>query len=115
MSVAIKTDELRDWHVSESVEGENHDHCPSCETDREAVERFGGEHGTPLMWEQYSCDRRVGGCGAAWTRTTGYGQARNTERGQRTKWLSTGAAQGRVYSTPSEAYRANYEKVFGHE
>lgn len=115
MSVAIKTDEKKEWQISTSVEGESHDHCVNCGTDVEATNRFGGEHGTPLLWEQYSHDMRKGGCGAAWTRTTPQGLERNTRNDAPTKWLTTAGTVGRVYSLPSRQFESNYRKAFGHE
>lgn len=117
MSVVIKSDEKTDWKLSDSVEGEGHDHCPGCDSDVEASDRFGGEHGTPLMWEQYVHDRKGDGtaCGAVWTRTTGSGLDRNMRNNQQTKWLTTSAAKGRVYSLPSRQFENNYERAFGHK
>jgi hypothetical protein len=114
MSVVIKTDDKQDWRVSDVVEGESHDHCPSCDTDVEASDGFGGEHGTPRMWSQFVHDRKEGGCGAIWTRTTQYGLDRNTSRNAQTKWLTTGASAGRVYSLPSKAYEDGWERIYGH-
>lgn len=116
MSIAIKTDEKKDWSVSGGVEGDGHDHCPGCGSDVEERNRFGGEGGMPHMWSQYVHDRKDDGaaCGAVWTRTTKYGQERNTKNNQQTKWLSTSAASGRVISVPSPAYEAAYERIFGH-
>lgn len=115
MSVLIRTDDERDWQVSPNVNGDDHDKCVSCDTDVEPIEHFGGEHGTPLMWQQYNHDRKAGGCGATWTRTTAQGLERNTTRDQQTKWLTGAASTERRYFTPSEAYRSNYQRVFGHE
>jgi hypothetical protein len=113
MSVLIKSDEPKEWRVSDAVEGDGHDHCVGCDTDVEASGGFGGEYGTPHMWSQYVHDRRDGGCGAVWTRTTGYGQERNEQHNMGSKWLTTGAAKGRAYSLPSDQYQRNWEVIFG--
>ncbi len=111
MSVVIKSDEKKEWQLSDSIGGDDHDHCPSCDTDVEPNTGFGGEYGTPLMWRQYSHSQLDGGCGAAWTRTTKQGLERNDSRGARTKWLTSSAT--RTFSVGSPAYESGWERIFG--
>lgn len=99
--------------------GEYYDRCPAdgC-IEVERSYKFGGidnhdeEH---LLWSMYSADRRKGGCGHGWARTTEQGKARDESRGVSPKWLTQSAAVGRAWSLPTPEYEANYEKAFGHK
>lgn len=66
-------------------------------------------------WFMYSADRRRGGCGGAWTRTTKQGRAHDAQSGVDSRWLTKDAATERSYSMPSDQYRDNYAAVFGHD
>jgi hypothetical protein len=63
-------------------------------------------------WSLFSADRRKGGCGAAWSRTTKQGVAYNDERGRSTAWKTQDAEVNRTYWMPSDAYRANFDRIF---
>jgi hypothetical protein len=101
-----------------SKSGEGHDRCPldGC-LEVDAFYTVGGQdgHGNSQYDEWgFSADPRRGGCGAAWTRATAQGAARRAARGGETKYLTQTADRGRVYSVPSEAFRARYAAIFGH-
>ncbi len=102
-----------DIPVSHAHEGEGHDSCGGCGKDVESA--HARTEGQNHYWDMYSCDQREGGCGNNWTRTTKAGVEWNERKGQQTRWLTTGAEIGRVVSVPSEAYRSNYERAFGHD
>jgi hypothetical protein len=105
-----------------SKDGEYYDSCPAdgcLEVDR--IHKMGGEMGDGsgakgeeyLDWSMFSADRRKGGCGALWTRTTAQGQKMHDQRGMgEAKWLTRSAQ--RSLSVPSQAYIDQYERIFGH-
>ncbi len=96
-----------------AIEGEGHDRCGHCERDVEPV--HSRTEGPNHYWDMYSCDLREGGCGNNWTATTTAGVAWNERKNQRTKWVSTAVAVGRVTSIPSAQYQANYDRIFRKE
>jgi hypothetical protein len=65
-------------------------------------------------WSIFSADRRAGGCGATWTRTTSSGARKDRARGVEPARLTRSAGKERFTSAPSDAYRSNYEAAFGH-
>ena len=65
-------------------------------------------------WSIFSADRRQGGCGATWPRTTSTGARKDAARGVQSANLTASAGKERVVSVPSQAYRDNYEAIFGH-
>lgn len=103
-----------------SKEGIDYDRCPhdGC-IEVEPTYKHGGITARGKQeyrnWSMYSADRRKGGCGMPWTRTTEQGRQRDHANNLDTRWLATSAAKGRHYSMPSDEYRDNYAKVFGHD
>lgn len=99
-------------------DGTYYDTCPAdgcIEVDRSfkhgGIDSKGEEH---LDWSMFSADRREGGCGALWTRTTRQGQELHEQRGMGpAKWLTRSA--GRFTSVPSQTYEDNYSRIFGHD
>lgn len=63
-----------------------------------------------LDWSMYSADRRAGGCGASWARTTRQGAERDKDK-YNPKWLTRSALRGTAYSMPSDAYREGYDRI----
>jgi hypothetical protein len=102
-------------------DGEYYDTCPSdgcIEVDR--IHKMGGTTGYDvgsqeyLDWSMFSADRRKGGCGTLWARTTRQGAQMHAERGMGDpKWLTRGAT--RTLSMPSQQYMDNYAAIFGHD
>jgi hypothetical protein len=101
-------------------DGEYYDTCPAdacIEVDR--IHKCGGTTGFDvgsqeyLDWSMFSADRRKGGCGALWARTTRQGQELHDQRGMGpAKWLTRSAT--RTLSVPSEKFMSEYERIFGH-
>ena len=113
MAVVIKTDDPHDHPLSER-EGEYYDTCTGCDREVERSYKFGGVDGKGeeyLFWSMYSCDRRDGGCGNAWSRTTPQGVARDQSRGINPKWPTKAAASGRSYF--SGLREDDYDRIFG--
>jgi hypothetical protein len=76
-------------------------------------EHEGGRE-TAHEWSIYSADMRAGGCGAAWTRTNATGVERYNALGKQPVGLTSAAEAGRSYFFGSDAYRDQYERIFGH-
>lgn len=103
-------------------DGEYYDTCPAdgcLEVDR--IHKMGGQMGDGsgakgeeyLDWSMFSADRRLGGCGTLWTRTTRQGVEMHKERNMGDpKWVTRSAQ--RTLSLPSQKYMDNYERIFGH-
>jgi hypothetical protein len=100
-------------------DGDYYDRCPQdgC-LEVDAMHRSEGNQAgareTHHDWSIYSADVREGGCGAVWTRTTSTGAARDRARGVQSLNLTAAAGKERYVSVPSDSYRANYERAFGH-
>lgn len=96
--------------VTRTKEGDHYDRCPldGC---MEVDQQF--HFGSPdsHRWATYHADRKQGGCGHSWSRTTKEGLAHNTNRGQQTAGLTASAERGRVHFVPSEQYRARYDLI----
>lgn len=100
-------------------DGEYYDRCPfdGC-VEVERSYKIGGRDGrgeTYLDASIYFSDPRRGGCGRPWSRTTRQGAEQDEERGVPTRWLTRSARRGRSVFIPSERYRENYARIFGHE
>jgi hypothetical protein len=99
--------------------GDGYSRCPQdgcLEVDRQFKNGGRDRKGeTYLNWEIYSADRREGGCGASWAADTKQGVQEGEKKGYRPRWVTKDAAANRSYSMPSDAYRDNYERIFGHE
>lgn len=107
--------------VTPRKEGLYYDDCPnpSCgKRDIEPAHRLGdsadGNHGTP-DGVIYYCDPREGGSGDSWTRARGSVADDRAKKGLSTKNLTGDAMRGAYVSVPSDAFRNNYERAFGHE
>lgn len=102
--------------VAGSKDGDYYDRCPNdgcMEVDRSF--KSGGttmkRQEEYLDWSIFNADARQGGCGTTWSRTTSQGLARNTKRGQQTKYLTGTAARGRAYSLPTEQFRERFDAI----
>lgn len=106
-------------------DGDFYDRCPEdgcIEVDytsrNEGDGGLGHEHAggreTAHEWSIFSADRRAGGCGAAWTRTNSTGVERYHGMGKHPVGLTASAETERSYFMSTEAYRDNYERIFGH-
>ncbi len=114
MSVAIKTGEPR-LAPNSSREGDGVDLCPEdgC-MEVEQIHHLGGvdNHGEDHhLWSMFSADRRQGGCGATWTRTTKEGQSYDHKRGINPQRLSHSAEVDRSYSLASDLYQERWEQI----
>jgi hypothetical protein len=108
-----------------SKDGDFYDRCPEdgcLEVDYVARNEGDGSQGheheggreTAHEWSIYSADRRQGGCGAAWTRTNATGVQRYNAMGRTPVGLTAAAEAERSYFLPTDAYRDQYERIFGH-
>lgn len=100
-------------------DGDYYDRCPhdGCLEVDAAHRSEGSQAGVREQihdWSIFNADLRQGGCGATWTRTTTTGARKDRARGVEPVNLTASADKGRVVSVPSEAYRSNYEAIFGH-
>jgi hypothetical protein len=92
--------------------GEFYDTCPhdGClEVDASFRNEGTGDHEGAHDWSIFSADRRKGGCGGVWSRTTPQGQQR---LGKPANGLTSDALAERSYWIPSQAYRDNYDRIF---
>ena len=94
--------------------------CLHCGTDNEPFHTNGATASDQQNWATYVCGgARKGsendGCGANWSVTTQRGVEHNEAMGHQTIGrLTSDFSSGRFVSAPSEAYRAQYERIFGH-
>jgi hypothetical protein len=107
MLVKVAPDAKTDFKAS-NLEGIDYDRCPNCGSAEEPVFRLPGR-------SIYSCDLKKGGCGASHARTDKRALREDHSKGINTKWPSHSAAVNRSISVPSQSYRDNYERVFGHD
>lgn len=98
-----------------SKDGDYYDRCPrdGClEVDARykagGIDGRGGEH---RHWSLFTADRKRGGCGEVWARTTRQGRARDLQAGVQSKWATRAAAVERATSVPSEAFRTNWDRI----
>jgi hypothetical protein len=100
-------------------DGDYYDRCPAdgC-LEVDAAHRSEGSGHTAALsrhdWSIFNADRRAGGCGATWTRTTTTGTAIDHAHGRHPTGLTASAGKARFVSVPSEAFRQNFEAIFGH-
>lgn len=107
--------------VAGGKSGEGYDRCPT-DGCRE-VDSFFRSYGKDTHGQEhadfflYNADRRDGGCGTTWSRTTTTEAAQSEAKKYKPKWLTQDAARGRVYITSpnSDEYRDNYARIFGHD
>jgi len=100
-------------------DGDYYDRCPEdgCLEVDAAHRSEGSQPGPREMyhdWSIFSADQRQGGCGATWTRTTTTGARKDRARGVEPANLTASAGKERYVSVPSDSYRNNYERIFGH-
>lgn len=105
--------------ASTAKSGEYYDRCPhdGC-VEVERSYKSGGRDGRKqehLDWSMYHADPRKGGCGTSWTRDTKQGAERARQRGINPKWLTQAASTDRTTFTPTDTYRDNYARIFGHD
>lgn len=109
----------KNYVVNPYKDGVDYDDCvnPDC-GERDVVLRFksGGRdgHGEEYRdWSIFHCDPRGGGCGTTWERTTKQGAQRGVAKNYPTPRLTRDA--DRTIFAPTEAYRSNYSRIFGHD
>ena len=120
MSIVIKgVGEHVDPPVNAKKDGDYYDTCPNdgcLETD--AAHRNEGLRPGPREaqhdWSIFNADPRKGGCGFTWTRTSGTGVQRDHGLGRESRWKTRSAGRESFVSVPSDAFRDNYERAFGH-
>jgi hypothetical protein len=100
-------------------DGDYYDRCPrdgclEVDAAHRSEGNAAGARETYHDWSIFSADVRQGGCGAVWSRTTTTGVQRDHARGVEPSSLTASAGKGRYISVPSEAYRTNFERAFGH-
>jgi hypothetical protein len=101
-----------------SKDGYHYDQCPNPDCGARDIEPFfkigggegSGEHQHAAL---YVHDRRKGGCGMNWHRTTREGLEKDHARGKTPKWVTGSVQRGRsgYWSIPGDAY----ERIFGHK
>jgi hypothetical protein len=115
--VVIKVDGGTPPRANEAKEGDYCDVCPVHGGEEvEAKFKSGGVDNRGHEYRDfsiYSSDLRDGGCGDTWSRTTAQGRERDNALGREPMQLTRGAT--RAYSTPSEQFRDNYARIFGHD
>jgi len=115
----IKMDGYVDPPANATKDGDYYDRCPQdgC-MEVDALHRSEGNLAGPREqhhdWSIFNADVRTGGCGFTWTRTTSSGAERDHDLGREPRWKTASAGSGRFTSVPSDAYRTNYERAFGH-
>jgi phage terminase large subunit-like protein len=93
--------------------------CQACDTENAPFATNGPVATEEQNWATYVCGgagRGSGkeGCGANWSVTTAAGIAHNEALGHHTIGrFPQDVHRGRFISAPSEAYRANYDRIFG--
>ena len=98
-------------------DGDYYDRCPQdgC-LEVDAAHRSEGSLAGPREawhdWSIFNADRRAGGCGATWTRTTTTGARKDRARGIEPLNLTASAGKERSISVPSQAYRDHYDMAF---
>lgn len=104
--------------ANEGKDGDYYDVCPTHGGEEvEAKFKAGGRDGKGEEyrdWSIFSSDIRDGGCGDSWSRTTASGAERLRTHGKEPAQLTRGAQRTIMPSPTSEAYRENYERIFGH-
>jgi hypothetical protein len=120
VSIVIKgAGEYVDPPVNARKDGDYYDVCPNdgC-MEVDAVHRNEGNRPGPREaqhdWSIFSADPRRGGCGFAWTRTATGGVDKDHRLGRESRWKTRSATHERFTSVPSDAFRDNYERIFGH-
>ena len=91
-----------------------HDGCLEVDASHRSEGLQSGARESVHDWSIFSADLRAGGCGATWTRTTTTGAAKDRARGVEPANLTASAGKERYVSVPSDRYRDNYERIFGH-
>jgi len=119
VSTVIHTGEYIDPPANAAKDGDYYDRCPSdgC-MEVDALHRNEGNRAGPREavhdWSIFSADTRRGGCGFVWTRTATGGVVRDHALGRESRWKTASAGTERFTSVPSDQYRTNYERIFGH-
>jgi hypothetical protein len=105
--------------VNPHKDGDYYDRCPhdGC-LEVDALHRSEGSQAGPREsthdWSIFNADRKAGGCGFTWTRTSSSGVKRDESLGRASRWRTRSAGKEAFVSVPSDSYRANYEAIFGH-
>lgn len=77
--------------------------------------RIGGNIGKSdehRLFSIFTADRRKGGCGTTWARSSQEQIADDQAKGIDSKWKVSSAVTGRVMSVPSAAFTDNYDQAF---
>jgi hypothetical protein len=91
-----------------------HDGCLEVDASHRSEGQPSGVREAFHDWSIFSADRRSGGCGATWTRTTSTGAEKDRARGVEPLNLTASAGKERYVSVPTAAFREHYEAIFGH-
>lgn len=100
--------------------GYAYDNCDHCGTENEPLNVNGAPGTDQQNWATFVCGgagkgSANDGCGHNWASTTRRGLEHNEALGVNTLGhIPIDVATDRYVSAPSEAYRRNYEAVFGH-
>lgn len=120
VAVHVKGEE-KTYPVNPRKQGEAYDDCihPDC-GQRDVTPQFRlGENAAGTMGSPdrviYHHDAKEGGCGTTWSRTRAPAIEEDHARGVQTKWGTGSAIRAAYVSVPSDRYRDNYARVFGHE
>lgn len=90
--------------------------CPNDGTEIPLDYKWGSAPSSGDLSSGIAChDSRKGGCGLSFAVDSSQGVREAEARGDKPRtFVSDAAATGRSYSVPSDAFRDNYERVFGH-
>lgn len=116
--VHIEGDHI-DPPVNPHKDGDYYDTCPNdgCLEVDAAHRSEGSQAGVREShhdWSIFNADPRQGGCGFTWTRTSSPGVDRDHRLGRESRWRTRSAGKETFVSAPSDAFRDNYEMIFGH-
>lgn len=92
-------------------------HCPNDGTEIPLNYKWGSGDSTGDLSSGIAChDSRQGGCGLTIAVDSTQGVREAEARGDKPRtFVSEAAATGRSYSLPSDTFRDNYARVFGHD
>lgn len=114
----IKKPFAEDTH-SVPIKGIDHGvaHCPNDGTEIPLAYKWGAADSSGDLSSGIAChDSRQGGCGMSFPVDSTQGVREAEARGDKPRvFVSEAAATKRTYSMPSDAFRDNYRRAFGHD
>lgn len=94
---------------------DGHARCPTdgCKDVEPYKDALVGPRGLEPPRTPYLADRREGGCGTFWFETSSAAAHNDRNRGLQPKHLKGDGVKS--FSLPSDEFRAQYERIFGHD